>query len=72
MIAKPPTTSFDSVKGPSVVVTSEPDFRTRAPSALGRHPSVAISQPAVMPISISFPIFSISSGVGGVLVSACL
>ena len=46
-IAKPPITSFDSMNGPSVTVTLPPASLTRAPRALGRHPSVATSTPAM-------------------------
>src|SRR5688572_27094037 len=71
-IAKPPTSSFASVNGPSVTVILSPDFRTRAPSALGRHPSVEIRVPSFMLFSISFSIREISSRVGGTLRSTVL
>src|SRR6202008_2219276 len=71
-MAKPPTTSFDSVKGPSVTLTFPFADRTRAPRALGRQPSVATSQPAFIPSSISFPILFISSCDGGAFLSTDL
>src|SRR5215831_16027916 len=71
-MANPPTTSLASVKGPSVTLTLSPERLTRAPSAVGKHPSVASSQPALNPSSTNFPIVAISSGVGGVLRSTCL
>src|SRR5205807_6943860 len=71
-IANPPTTSFASVKGPSVTVTFPLELRTRAPSALGRQPSVANSQPALKPSSTSLPILAISSCEGGTPRSADL
>src|SRR5215469_14043109 len=65
-MAKPPTTSFVSINGPSVTLSLSPERRTRAPSALGRQPSVARSQPAFIPSSTSLPMAAISSWVGGV------
>src|SRR5919198_2206984 len=59
-IANPPTISFASVKGPSVTVNLPLDRRTRAPTAVGRQPSVASNQPAFIPSSISLPIVAIS------------
>src|SRR5712671_322158 len=71
-MAKPPTSSFDSVKGPSVTLNLPLVERTRAPSALGRQPSVAISQPAFMPSSTSLPIFAMASCDGGTFFSTDL
>src|SRR6266702_4160737 len=71
-IANPPTTSFASVKGPSVTVNFPLELRTRAPRALGRQPSVANSQPALKPSSTSLPILAISSCEGGAFLSADL
>src|SRR5580698_5555917 len=65
MMAKPPTNSLVSAKGPSVTLNFPSESRTRAPAELGRQPSVATSQPDFMPSSTSFPIFVISSWVGG-------
>jgi hypothetical protein len=70
--AKPAINSFDSVNGPSVTTTFSPERRTRAPSALGRHPSVASRTPAFMLSSISFSILAMWSSVGGVFVSTVL
>src|SRR5258705_13178130 len=71
-MAKPPTNSLDSVKGPSVTLTFPLVERTRAPSALGKQPSEAISQPAFIPSSISLPILSISCCEGGAFLSTDL
>src|SRR5215469_1714023 len=71
-MANPPTTSLASVNGPSVTLNLPPARRTRAPSDEGRQPSVDNSQPAFMPSSISFPIATISSCVGGVFRSTDL
>src|SRR5215469_601459 len=71
-MANPPTTSLASANGPSVTLTLPPARRTRAPSDEGRQPSVDNSQPAFMPSSISFPIATISSCVGGVFRSTDL
>src|ERR1700676_2667668 len=65
MMAKPPTSSFVSAKGPSITVNLPSSSRTRAPAELGRHPSVAISQPSFIASPISFPISAISCCVGG-------
>src|SRR5580700_2706866 len=65
MIANPPISSFVSANGPSVTVNFPSESRTRAPAALGRHPSVAISQPASITSPINFPISAISCWVGG-------
>jgi hypothetical protein len=59
------STSFVSANGPSVTVNFPSESRTRTPAALGRHPSVAISQPASMASPINFPISAISCWVGG-------
>jgi hypothetical protein len=67
--AKPATISFDSTNGPSVTVIWPAADRTRAPSALGRQPSVATSQPDLMPSSTRVCILATYSGLGGVLVS---
>src|SRR6266404_3274365 len=71
-IANPPTTSFASVQGPSVTDNLPPEWRTRAPRALGRQPSVANSQPALKPSSTSLPILAISSCEGGTPLSTDL
>src|SRR5437660_7967393 len=49
--ANPPMISLASVNGPSVTVILPLDKRTRAPSALGRHPSVDSSHPDFIPSS---------------------
>ena len=64
--AKPPTTSFDSVNGPSITLNFPPRGEFARPNALGKQPSVASSLPDFMHSSISFPISSISCWVGGV------
>src|SRR6516225_5939266 len=64
-MAKPPTNSFVSAKGPSVTANFPSDNRTRAPKELGRQPSVESSQPAVIASSINLPILSISCWLGG-------
>jgi hypothetical protein len=51
-IANPPTSSFASVKGPSVTVKFPLELRTRAPSALGRQPSVP-NRPSCLPRQFS-------------------
>src|SRR5437879_4584925 len=66
MRAKPPTSSLASVKGPSVTLKFPPVRRTRAPSALGRQPSVARRMPDLKDSSISLPIWVISPSLGGV------
>src|ERR1700682_1670376 len=71
-MAKPPITSLDSVKGPSVTASFPPDLRTRAPRALGRQPSVATSHPAFIPSSTKLPILIISSCDGGTPFSGLL
>src|SRR6267154_6576533 len=71
-MAKPPTSSFDSVKGPSVTLTLPLVDRTRAPSALGRQPSVVISQPAFIPSSTSLPILAMAYCDGGTFFSTDL
>src|SRR3954469_4607341 len=67
--AKPAISSLDSANGPSVTLIFFPVFRTRAPNVLGKHPSVAMSSPDLVISSMSWPIRSIISGVGGTLVS---
>src|ERR1700745_1813394 len=71
-IANPPTNSLASVKGPSVTLIFPSERRTRAPRALGKQPSVATSQPALKPSSMSLPILDISSCEGGVFLSTDL
>src|SRR5882757_11266571 len=66
MRAKPPTSSLASVKGPSVTLKLPLVRRTRAPSALGRQPSVARRMPDLKDSSISLPIWVISPSLGGV------
>ncbi len=47
-MAKPPTTSLASVKGPSVTVTLPSESRTRAPAEVGCRPTPStITQPAL-------------------------
>src|SRR5216683_1109390 len=65
MRAKPPTISLASVKGPSVTLNAPSVLRMRAPSALGRQPSVARSVPDLKDSSMNFPISAISPWVGG-------
>jgi hypothetical protein len=59
-------------EGPSVTVCWPLEKRTRAPSALGRQPSVPSNHPDFVPSSISFPILAISSCEGGTPRSAAL
>src|SRR5262245_4764584 len=59
------TSSFDSVKGPSVTVTFPPSSRTRLPFELGCSPSVASNTPAFVISSMNVPIRSMRSLLGG-------
>jgi hypothetical protein len=61
---------FDSVKGPSVTAILPLARRTRAPSALGRHPSVESKTPEADISPISLPMSSIVCGLGGPFSSA--
>src|SRR5438034_50272 len=63
--AKPPVSSFVSVKGPSVMVTFPAELRTCV--LLSPSPPVASRMPARVVSSMSFPISAMSSGFGGAL-----
>src|SRR2546425_8501223 len=64
IIQKPPTSSLDSVKGPSVTLGLPPANFTRAPFAGGCSPSSATTTPALVRDSLYFVILATSSAVG--------
>src|SRR6266542_3956678 len=64
MIQYPATSSFDSVKGPSMTVRFPPENLTRAPSALGWRPERSSRTPAFASSSLYLPIAASSSSLG--------
>src|SRR5439155_198363 len=64
MIQYPATSSFDSVKGPSMTVRFPPANLTRAPSALGWRPERSSRTPAFASSSLYLPIAASSSSLG--------
>jgi hypothetical protein len=60
--AKPPTISFDSVKGPSVTVNLVAERRPRTLCVLGRQASVASGAPGLLVPSMSFAILRLLRG----------
>src|ERR1700722_14000721 len=64
-MARPPTTSLDSLNGPSVTLISPLERRTRAPMAVGMQPSRGSKEPALMPSSTSLFMSHISCSEGG-------
>ena len=58
----PPTTSFVSANGPSIISTLPRLRRTRAPLDVGRRPAADTMAPALDHSPISFPMAASSSG----------
>src|SRR5580704_9310899 len=64
-MAKPPTSSFVSAKGPSMTDVFPPDTRMRAPCELGRRPPELTVNPALLASSPRFSTAAINVGFGG-------